>query len=495
MDNIEVKPEVVDRRIAIGKLWGLGILHWKLEGVQKDLYNLFTNAKSKTIVWSCARRLGKSYALCCIAIEKCLKKPNCVVKFIAPTQKHVKMIILPLMKEILRDCPKELRPDFRTGDNMFRFQNGSEIQLAGTDAGHAETLRGGSSDLCIVDEAGFCDDLRYIIQSILIPTTTTTRGKIILSSTPPKLIDHEFVKYMEDAERKGNFVKKTIYDGLGTRITMDMVQEIIDELGGESSPEFRREYKCELIRNEELSVIPEWDDDLEKEIVKEWERPPFFDIYVGGDIGSKDLTVFLFGYYDFRAGKMIIEDEIVMNGRKMTTDALAMAIKEKEKFLYTHPETDEVQKPYIRVCDNDLILINDLHRLHNLDFIATPKDDAIAALNEMRILIKQKRMIIHPRCKVLISHLKYATWAKNKQTFSRSVEHGHYDAVDALKYMCRSILQSKNPYPMNYGMGSGDTWWSGYAPKVKEGYSKPSIQGVDQLANIFKIRRSLRHKS
>jgi hypothetical protein len=102
-----------------------------------------------------------------------------------------------------------------------------------------------SSDLCIVDEAGFCDDLTYIIQSILIPTTTTTHGKIILSSTPPRLADHEFIRYMEEAEDRGSFLKKTIYDALGGgRITQEMIDEIIRELGGAESPDFRREYLC-----------------------------------------------------------------------------------------------------------------------------------------------------------------------------------------------------------------------------------------------------------
>jgi len=90
--------ENLTRAEAVARLWHLGILNWKLEPVQKDLYNSFLVSKHKTIVWNAARRLGKSYALCCIAVETCLKQPNRVVKFIAPTQKHVKMIIRPLLK-------------------------------------------------------------------------------------------------------------------------------------------------------------------------------------------------------------------------------------------------------------------------------------------------------------------------------------------------------------------------------------------------------------
>lgn len=488
MEPINTPNNPITRAQAVVKLWHLGVLQWKLDSIQKELYDIFQKSVQKTVVWSCSRRIGKSYALSCIAVERCLQKPNTVVKFIAPTQKHVKMIIRPLLKEIFADCPRDLKPDFRTADNIYRFQNGSEIQLAGTDSGHAENLRGGSSDLCIVDEAGFCDDLKYIVQSILIPTTTTTHGKIILSSTPPKNVDHEFVAYMQDAEAKGNFVKKTIYDGIGSRITQKMIDEIIEELGGEESPDFRREYLCELIRDEDLTVIPEFDDLLQKELIQEWKRPPYFDIYVGGDLGKKDFTVFLLGYYDFKNGKIIIEDEIVLRGRKMTTDILATAIKEKEQKHFTNPITKEIQSPYLRVCDNNLIVIGDLWAHHNLSFVPVQKDDAVMALNNMRIMIKQKRVIIHPRCKTLILHLKYATWAKNKDTFARSVDFGHYDAVDALKYFCRSVQQQKNPYPSHFGINSADNWWEGYKPPSKT----PAIPQAENIKNIFKIKRSLR---
>jgi phage terminase large subunit len=479
----------LDPRIARAMLWNKGIINWKLEKVQKDLYDAYHAAQQKTIVWSCSRRLGKSYALCVLAVEKCLSKPNCIVKYVAPTQKHVKTIIKPLLKEILKDCPKDIKPEFKTADNLYRFRNGSEIQLAGTDNGHAEGLRGGSSDICIVDEAGFCDDLKYIVQSILIPTTTTTRGKIILSSTPPRSPDHEFNNYVEDAELKGSYTKKTIFDavegdGSKGRITLEIIKELADEYGGYDSVEFRREYMCERIVSEESAVIPEFSEQLQKKIIKEWSRPPFFDVYVGGDIGFKDLTVFLFGYYDFRAAKIIIEDEVVMNGSKMTTEVMAAQIKETEARLYTHPMTKVKKEPYLRTCDNNLIVINDLYKLHGLTFQPTAKDDSSAALNNLRIMIKEEKIIIHPRCKTLIHHMRNATWAKSGK-MNRSPDAGHYDAVDAAKYLVRNVQITKNPYPANYGAGSGDDWFDPNA-------NKPASKLENDFKNIFKIKPSFK---
>lgn len=475
--------QVVSRKQAIAMLWQKGVLKWKLEPVQLDLYETYQNAILKTVVWLCSRRLGKSYALCVLAIETCLKKPNSLVKFLAPEQKQIKTITRPLFRQILEDCPAELRPKFSTQDNTFKFPNGSEIQLAGTDAGHAESLRGGSADLAIVDEAGFCSDLKYIIKSILIPTTTTTRGKIILSSTPPKTSDHEFNYYIKQAMFRGNLVKKTIYDN--KRLTPEMIQEIIDELGGVENPDFQREYLCTLSRDEESTVVPEFTEAVRNQIVKIWPRPPKFDIYVSADIGFKDLTVVLFSYYDFSSAKIIVEDEICINGSKMTTEHLANLIKKKEADLYTHKGNGGQQQPYLRICDNNLIVINDLNQLHGITFLPSAKDDAAAALNNMRIMIAQGRIIINPRCKTLIHHLESANWNKTRTSFARSADAGHYDAIDALKYLARNVQMMKNPYPAGWNLGSSDNWHY-------SGQSAPLSQAHQQIKNIFTIKKAKR---
>jgi hypothetical protein len=206
---------------------------------------------------------------------------------------------------------------------------------------------------------------------------------------------------------------------------------------------------------------------------------------VGGDIGFKDLTVFLFGYYDFKAARVIIEDEVVMNGKKMTTSLMALKIKETETNLYTHPLTKELKEPYLRTCDNNLIVINDLYRLHNLTFQPTAKDDAQAALNNLRILLKEGRIIIHPRCKTLIHHLRNATWNKSRKSFDRSPDAGHYDAVDALKYLIRNVQLNKNPYPASYGLDTGSNWFDPNAGKA-------TTQLQRDFQKVFTIRSSLK---
>lgn len=476
--------KTVTKKDAVALLWKKGILWWKLNDTQKDLYDTVLNADKRIIVFLASRRIGKTHTLCTIALEQCIKKKNSVVKYLCPDAKQAKSFVIPIIREILEDCPKALRPEYIKSDGKYVFPNGSELQIAGNDAGRAESLRGGFADLCIVDEAGFCDNLKYNVQSILFPTVSTTGGKIVLSSTPPATPGHEFTFFINKAKADNTFVKKTIYDN--PRFTPAQIEEIISTYGSITDTQFRREYLCELITNDQDAVFPEFNAELKSKIVMPWERPTFFDYYVAADIGFKDFTVVLFGYFDFRNNKLIIEDEIVIN--KMTTQTLADTIKKKEEALLTHPLTNELQVPFLRVSDTNLIVINDLQKLHGINFLPTAKDNKEAAINNTRILLESEQIIINPRCVTLIRHCEDGTWKKNStgktRTFDRSADNGHYDALDALIYMVRNVNFSRNPYPKGYGQTGRDHRFNyNNTQEVKPVYR--------QIANIFKIKKSL----
>jgi len=469
------------------------IASWKLDVNQKEMYKFAREKPDKIIVIGSSRQLGKTYFLVTLALEECLRTPYAIVKFIAPKAKDIRRIIAPLIRQITEDCPKDLRPAYKTQENIFRFPNGSEIQLAGTDNGHAESIRGNKANLCIIDEAGFCDDLDYIVSSILIPTTTTTGGKIIMASTPSRSPDHDFMQFMKKAELEDRFIKKTIFDN--PRLTKKDIDDLAEALGGYESIDFRREYLVEIITSKDDAVVPEFNAELRAKVIKDWTRPPYYDAYVGMDIGVRDMTVVLLGYYDFIAAKLIIEDEIVLSGRSMLTDSLATAIKEKEVALWTSKFTGEAKPPFLRISDNNnLILLNDLAAGHGITFLATRKDDKDAALNNMRMLIRNERIIIHPRCKTLIFHLEAAIWNTDRTKYLRSaVDKSHYDAVDALVYLCRNLNFNKNPYPANYDfIGKGAVFHRDALPKgdtqMEQGLNK-MMKDRNPFGSTRKLKR------
>lgn len=459
MSNVEKKPKI-SKSQAQDALWRSGVLVWLLKPHQKDLYNLFHNTSHKTNTWLLARRSGKTFTLSLLATEACLRKPGTVVKFVAPTKVQINTILRRVINDVIKSCPSDIKPQFSAKDYTYYFPNGSEIQLAGSESQHIEKLRGGAAEICIVDEAQSVTDLEDAIKSVLLPTTLTTRGKILISGTPPKNPDHDFVKIIEQAELKGSLVKKTLYDN--TMLTPEQIQEAIDESGGVDTDYFKREYLCEIIKDSKTMVIPEFTPALEKEIVKEWPRPPFFDCYEAMDLGFQDQTVVLFAYYDFRANKVIIEDEYVVSGTDVQIPSIVSTIKEKEAVLWTNPLTLEVKKPYLRVSDINYIVMSEINRYSNneINFLPTKKDDKEAAINTLRVMLASKKVIIHPRCQTLIRHLRNVKWDSTGKRFARSpADDSHYDAADACIYLVRAIVYSKNPYPAHYDLNlrSGDT--------------------------------------
>lgn len=481
----QAKPTLTAKD-AIRELWSRGVLSHKLHPVQKKMLASYISQNNKTTVIACARRLGKSFLLCVLASEKCMQQPKAIVKYLCPTKKQVKIVIQPIMDEIFKDCPPEMKPEFKYNEYMYVFPNGSQIQLAGSDGGHHESLRGGKSDLWIVDEAGFCDSLKYVVNSILTPTTLTTGGRGILASTPSLSPDHEFVEhFLKPAEFKNELIKYTIYDN--PLISKVDLQEVISGFPlGEKDPEFRREYLCEVVQSSDLTVIPEFTEDIQAAIIKEVARPPFYDAYVSMDIGARDLTVVLFGYYDFKNGVIVIEDELVQDGMSLLLDRFAQNIKKKEEGLWTNPLSGEFKPPYLRIADNNnLIMLNQLTYDHNIQFIPTAKDNKDAALANVRLKIANKQLYIHPRCKTLIYHIRNATWNKQKTNFSRSPDAGHYDAVDALIYFVRNVQTNRNPYPAGYGLTDQGGYFNSH---VKKDYTPKQQAWVE----MFKPRSSLK---
>lgn len=452
----------LSRQDALNEMWRRGSIYWKLDAFQMELYKLYKTSPHKIQTWLLSRRSGKSFAGAVLAIEQCIKKPNSIVKFVSPTKLQCNLILRPLFRKILSDCPKDIAPEFREKDYIFYFPNGSEIQLAGTDSEHAEKLRGGDADFIFVDEAGSCSKLDYVITSILIPTTFITKGKVILASTPPIESEHDFLTYIERAEQNGTLIKKTIYEN--PRLTKEDIEEAIRDVGGVDTDAYKRELMCQIIKDSTTVVLPEFTEELEKKIVKDWPRPPHFEAYEAMDLGGKDLTVVLFGYHDFRADKVIIEDEVVVDFRQQGNNIgrLVELIKEKEKILWYNTLTNEQKKPYLRISDINYIVTQEISKIsnHEVNFQTTKKDDPETAINNLRVLLNAEKIIIHPRCITLLRHLRHVKWSSkiNKAVFARSGENGHYDAVSACIYLVRNIVFTKNPYPDHYGINMKDLY-------------------------------------
>lgn len=475
---------------AIKRLWHSGILTWKLDSSQRKIYETFKKSTSRLTVVSASRRIGKTTTLLVIALEYALQNPDVQIKYGAPTAKMVKKMIEPTLKMLMMDCPKELMPRYDRNEGVYIFKNGSKLFVEGLSEGNAENLRGTAMNLGIVDEAGFVPDLKYIINGILLPQALTTKGKIVIASTPPISSEHDFVDYMREAQLMGSFIRKTIYDYLEDvkndpphfrdRITPEIVEEFKAASGGAESSNWRREYICEILTSDDVAIVPEFSAKLKEDIVKKAQLPPHYDSYVSLDIGYTDFHAALFAYYDFKRNKLVIQDELLIQGRNTNSKKLAEEILKKEKALWSDPIDGVAKTPYMRIADDDMVTLNDLQQLHGITFIPTKKDNREASINELRIRLAGGYIEIDPRCENLLLQLEAGTWAKArdgsiKTTFSRSEKLGHLDLLAAMVYLVRNVHWNKNPYPAGYGMEGlfrspreGDSKLSNSAKTIKD---------------------------
>lgn len=452
MNQTNNNPLQVSPQQAREILWRKGkITDFLLDSNQKVLRDQLKSVKRKTHVAVFSRQSGKSYGALGMAVEELLARKNITICYVAPRLKQGKKIVKATFDEIFKSCPIDIKPKFDRDSSSWVFPTTkSKLELYGFNAEEIESARGPKAHMIIVDECGFMQDLKYGLRSVLYPKLNSTKGPMILISTLPKSQGHEFWDIVKKAEFDNVLIKRNIWDC--PRYTKEDIDGFADEVGGYDSVDFKREYLNIMTTDEDHAVIPEANDELLEKITKEWKRPPYFDPYVSMDIGAKDLTAVLFAYYDFITGKLIIEDEATFKGRSFTTSNLAESVTKKEKDLW------DLKKPYLRIADNNnLILLNDLNLQYDILFLPTAKDNKHAWLNQIRIMLSEERIIINPRCKQLIFHLKNATWNKNKTEYERSPDSGHYDLVDALAYMVRNIAYTRNPYPRGYGLSFGDS--------------------------------------
>lgn len=449
-------------------LWSRGELSWKLHSAQHHLEGIYNRIAGQLFVGNCSRQWGKSYWAVKKAIELAIRIPKAQIRYGAAFQSDLVDFIIPAFENILEDAPANVKG--KKLGHFYVFPNGSRIKLVGLDK-NPNGLRGNTLDLIVIDECGFVTNLDYLYKSVIIPSTLHRPNcKIIMISTPPSTPAHPFVDYCQKAEAEGSYVKLDIYTN--PRITPDDVERLAHEMGGKDSTTFRRECLCEFITDSDLQIIPEWNDRFIQDLPRD-EFYHYYHKYDGMDLGVKDLTACIFGYFDFKKAALVIEDEFEMNGPSMNTQILVGAIKAKEKELWDNLEPDPKDStrlkekrdfngnpvPYRRISDNNWpILIQDLSSIHSLTFIETNKDNLEAMINEVRLMVQAGQLIVNPRCKKLIGCLRYGVWDSKKKSFARSNIYGHFDHLAALVYLIRNLNKSTNPIPANHGFENHTAW-------------------------------------
>lgn len=416
-----------------------------------------------------------------IALEDAIRIPGTQVHFGAPYQNALKDFLLPIFNEVLKDCPEDLLPKWHGQTSKWNLPNGSTIKLFGTNNGQYENSRGNKSDLYILDEAAQVDGLDFVVKDVALPqllSSTNPSKKIILPSTPPKTPDHPFKRYAETAKARGAYAHFTIYD---STYSPAEIARFTEEVGGADSTTFKREFLAQFVVDSTLHIIPEWDSKYIQDIPKD-DAFQFYAMVEGLDIGYRDFTAWVLGYYDWKRAVTVIEYEFDIRENDFTTEALAKAITEIENLEYRKLN----QTRFRRISDNNnLNLLADLSRLHKIPFAPVTKNKERHGkewmVNQTREAMKSGKVIIHPRCKKLIASLEFGIWKEGHSEFARSEELGHYDYLDAFIYLMAVLiptLKNTNPIPPLYQMNVATTMFPNGIPV---GHPNPQDETLKRL--------------
>lgn len=448
IQNEQVKTQ------AIRAMWQVGFLRYKLEPQQRTVYDALHGARpEEPFVIICHRGFGKTYTGCNYLLEKGRRDRDTNQLIISSTLKKLRTIVRPAFDALLQDCPDEYKPRYDTQDSFYQHPTGVKSFLLAAQGGHIENARGihNVTDV-LIDEAGFFGDeedsypLDHVIQNILLPMFVRTKSKprIIIMTTPPEIPNHPVKAFYERAKAVGCCEVRDIYHSdIPTEKREEMKRRMLAIPGGDIA--WQREMECKWIVDSSRMIIPEWRSEYVATVPRD-QFFPFYHKYNALDTGVRDFTVNLYAHYDFRRGALVVDDETVLKNEEVRTDILAACIKQKEKEL-------GYGKVYRRIGDNNnLIVLQDLSGIHSLSFVPTTKDELFAMVNEVRLWINAKRIIVNPQCTHLIGCLENGIWDKTKKEFARSQVYGHFDGLAALCYLIRNIDTVTNPIPSTFGI-------------------------------------------
>jgi hypothetical protein len=451
------------------KLWRAARLRYKLHSGQRAIYDHYREWEKRTFearkrgepqpsnwYWpriyamNCGRRFGKDFMSLLIRLEDGLRNPGSTYTYATAYAKDIASIILPLFDQIVADCPESIKPIYKqsyqgTEAGLF-FANGSIIRLVGIDT-NPNGLRGRASHGFTISEACFCDKLKYVVTSVIMPQFMGHLGAtLMMNSTPSDEPAHSWkVDFVPDAITRGAYQHKTIFDN--PRIGEAERNEFIATLGGIDSEQAKRELLCIDVRSESRTVIPEFNAAIH---VMEWEQPEYCLGYTAIDPGSRDLCAVVCAYYDFSAAKLIVVSDWAK--RNASTAEIAAAVRKCEEQAFGESwywDHDKFKpNPFLRLSDTEPRLIHDLNVQHDLKVGSADKTDGKeAGLNNLRNAFHQHRIIVAPTAQNSILHLEGAIWNQQRTDYVRSEVLGHCDIVDALKYMWRGVNQQMSPFP------------------------------------------------
>jgi hypothetical protein len=469
------------------KCWEKGRLNYKLRKTQRKIKDAWIQSRKKfrKFYIESTRRLGKSSLLLMLFTEECISSPNRKCGFFAPVKDGLLDYIEPLIQRTFEDCPERLRPVFDKQRFMLKFPNGSVIIFRGSNNQQHRVRRGQEFHRAGIDEARDVDDLTNLIESVVFPSLFSTDGYMIISSTPADTRSHPLFTYRTEAKVNGWLVEIPIWEA--SKLDPEVYPlTLIEEWKAETikAPDgqdiWEREYECKWVINRRKMAVPEWDSGT---MVATSNRDPYYQFYhhyVGIDWGYKDFTAIVFATYNFRKARLEVDGELTYQGKDVRSDLIADRMNLEHSHLWGADA-----KLWRQVSDSaDPILINELNKFKGMSFVPVQKAHTLEAmLNEFRVMVAGGKIVVSPKCQMLIHDLETAVWTDDRKKLDQDVFSHHFDHLMALVYLTRVLDVNVNPIPRDFMIDN--------VRVIDLNFDKPKAHGqsAQSLEAVFGVKR------
>lgn len=397
-------------------------------------------AKYDRVVVRAGRRFGKSSLALNIVLREALTTPG-RYWLIAPEYKQAKSIYW-------RDLVDEYIPRaliVKKNDNelilKIRTLNGSTsiIEFKGSD--NENSLRGAGLSGVVLDEYAFQKD--YVWDKIISPMLVQTNGWALFITTPNGVANH-FKKFWDGAlaeeAKKSNKLWKTFHF---TSYDNPLIKrENLDAEKDRLTPEFfEQEYMAEFAKFTGL-IYTGFDDKVH---IQNFEIDESWSFYRGVDFGAVDPDAVPFIGVN-KDGVIHIFDEIYTSG--LYTSELSELIKQKSAHRYFIASyADSAGKQQIMDLSTHGIYCVPVRKNtgeRNTSWI-------VAGINQIQQLLKENKIIIHPRCKGMIKEFMSYSWRKDRLGEAINMpEDRNNHLLDAFRYFVVSYKGEDESEFKNY---------------------------------------------
>lgn len=459
----------LDKSRIYQQLWASGQLSFLTKGrpAQGRAYEFIHSWKeshqnsAKPILLNNHRAWGKSWFLCMLGIERCIKYPGQEVRFAAPSFSQCEEIVEPNIDKIKNNLYRpdsvkiEKHFDYYEITNLYnanwkkeRDPRPSFLRIIGCRE-RADSHRGKRSHMVLMDECRDIDDFDYVARVIFGPHFATMENPYyVMSTTPPETTEHPWVKvWREEAIRDGRYFECPVTNNPGW--TAEDNERMKELFGDEDSIEWQREMLCKCISDPTRLVIPEFADiclsGRESDIVvNSYPRPEMYHPMTCLDFGYQDYTAAVFCYIDWLHQLFIVEDELWVH--RKNSAQLKNMIEDKERQVFAGAY-HQIQR------HGDMTPQQQADLAEILGFVVIPVDktERSVSIVALRDTFRRKRIrIVGSKCKNLIRQIKGGTYEKNLKDFNRHTgpeSMGHLDLLAALIYAHRKAPWLADPYP------------------------------------------------